>query len=35
LTICRNIVERHGGVIGVRAGEGDVGNCFFFTLPDA
>jgi signal transduction histidine kinase len=32
LTICRSIVERHGGVIGVtplRAG----GNRFYFTLP--
>jgi light-regulated signal transduction histidine kinase (bacteriophytochrome) len=35
LTICRSIVERHGGMIGVRAGDGGAGNCFFFTLPDA
>ena len=32
LTICRNIVERHGGQIGVMAS--DCGeNCFYFTLP--
>ena len=35
LTICRSIVERHGGTIGVHAGAGDAGNCFYFTLPDA
>ena len=32
LTICRSIVERHGGVIGVAAGE-PGGNRFYFTLP--
>ena len=32
LTICRNIVERHGGRIGVTAStSGD--NRFYFTLP--
>ena len=32
LTICRGIVERHGGQIGVTASDsGD--NCFYFTLP--
>jgi signal transduction histidine kinase len=35
LTICRSIVERHGGTIGVHAGPGDDGNCFTFSLPDA
>ena len=34
LAICRDIVERHGGEIGVDAAEG-FGNRFFFTLPDA
>jgi signal transduction histidine kinase len=32
LSICRRIVERHGGQIGVTAAEG-AGNRFFFTLP--
>jgi len=32
LTICRRIVERHGGVIGVVPGTRG-GNRFFFTLP--
>lgn len=32
LAICRRIVERLGGVIGVRAADGG-GACFFFTLP--
>ena len=31
LAICKRIVERHGGTIGVAAGE--RGNEFFFTLP--
>jgi signal transduction histidine kinase len=34
LTICREIVERHGGRIGVAPAEGGTGNCFAFTLPD-
>jgi signal transduction histidine kinase len=34
LTICRRIVERHGGRIGVRpAGTNGTGNIFYFTLP--
>jgi signal transduction histidine kinase len=33
LTICREIVERHGGQIGVAPGSGGSGNCFSFTLP--
>ncbi len=33
LTICREIVERHGGEIGVTPAEGGTGNCFTFTLP--
>jgi chemotaxis family two-component system sensor kinase Cph1 len=32
LTICRRIVERHGGTIGVTASAGE-GNRFYFTLP--
>jgi signal transduction histidine kinase len=32
LTICRRIVERHGGTIGV-APANSSGNLFFFTLP--
>jgi light-regulated signal transduction histidine kinase (bacteriophytochrome) len=32
LAICRRIVERHGGQIGVTAADGP-GNRFFFTLP--
>jgi signal transduction histidine kinase len=35
LAICRSIVERHGGTIGVRPGSAEgTGNRFFFTLPD-
>jgi signal transduction histidine kinase len=33
LTICREIVERHGGEIGVTPAEGGTGNRFAFTLP--
>jgi signal transduction histidine kinase len=33
LTICREIVERHGGQIGVAPAEGGTGNRFAFTLP--
>jgi signal transduction histidine kinase len=33
LTICRNIVERHGGRIGVVPANGS-GNRFWFTVPD-
>ena len=33
LTISRQIVERHGGVIGVAPGHDGTGNCFSFTLP--
>lgn len=32
LTICRNIVERHGGRVGVTTGDNGE-NSFFFTLP--
>ena len=32
LTICRRIVERHGGHIGVVPGDGG-GNRFYFTIP--
>jgi signal transduction histidine kinase len=32
LTICRRIIERHGGTIGVTAANGS-GNVFYFTLP--
>jgi signal transduction histidine kinase len=32
LTICRSIIERHGGTIGVTTANGS-GNAFFFTLP--
>ena len=32
LTICRHIVERHGGQIGVTAANGGA-NRFYFTLP--
>jgi chemotaxis family two-component system sensor kinase Cph1 len=33
LTICRRIVERHGGHIGVLPADGGGGNRFYFTLP--
>ena len=33
LTICREIVERHGGQIGVAPAAGGTGNRFAFTLP--
>jgi signal transduction histidine kinase len=32
LSICRRIVERHGGEIGITGANGD-GNVFYFTLP--
>jgi signal transduction histidine kinase len=35
LAICRRIVERHGGTIGVRDNEGGRGAVFEFTLPSA
>lgn len=34
LAISRQLIERHGGTIGVRSsGEPDAGACFFFSLP--
>jgi signal transduction histidine kinase/AraC-like DNA-binding protein len=34
LTICRQLIERHGGAIGVRSsGDKNGGATFFFTLP--
>jgi signal transduction histidine kinase len=35
LAICRQIVERHGGEIGVAPAAGGSGNRFSFTLPAA
>ena len=32
LTICRGIVKRHGGQVGVTTSD-DGDNCFYFTLP--
>ena len=32
LAICRRVIERHGGTIGVTAANGS-GNAFYFTLP--
>ncbi len=32
LTICQNIIEQHGGTIGVESTPGE-GSCFYFTLP--
>lgn len=34
LSICRNIVEQHGGTIGIESTLGE-GSCFYFTLPVA
>ena len=33
LAVCKRIVERHGGVIGVESAGGGEGASFFFTLP--
>jgi signal transduction histidine kinase len=32
LAICKEIVERHGGIIGAQSEQGH-GSAFFFTLP--
>lgn len=32
LSICRHIVEAHGGTMGLRSKLGQ-GSCFFFTMP--